>query len=95
MNSMKESTKEFLAAPRVHLNGTSQDELLDQLCRACDAVRAAEAALCSAAPNARDYYVQEADSFRIAQNQHFERLNKLRIVREELEHIAEKVSDQR
>ena len=49
--------------PRIHLNGTSKGELLDQLKAADRALGAAEEALGRAAPNARDYYVIEPNPF--------------------------------
>jgi hypothetical protein len=42
--------------PRVHLNGTSKDELVRQLENACHAIVTAQAALSECAPNGRDYY---------------------------------------
>lgn len=86
-----------LAIPTVHLNGTSADGLLEQLCDACNAIRDAEAALREAAPHGRDYYLQEPalNQFQVAQTQHFARLVKLAEVRAELEQIAEAVDEQK
>jgi hypothetical protein len=44
--------------PTVHLNGTSKDELLDQIVKAAHAIREAQRWLGAAGPNGRDYYVQ-------------------------------------
>lgn len=45
--------------PVVHLNGTADMDLRDQLQAAVQALRAALDALCFAAPNGRDYYLVE------------------------------------
>jgi hypothetical protein len=46
--------------PTVHLNGTSAEELRDQLHTVIGALNAAHYALVAAAPNGRDYYLQGA-----------------------------------
>lgn len=81
-----------LTLPTVHLNGTSRNSLLDDYIAAMDAIRLAMKALQSAAPNARDYYVQAGDTFCMAQNQHFIRLARLRETLDELNAIAEHVA---
>lgn len=83
-----------LRIPTVHLNGTSKNQLLEQLCSAIDAVHAAGRALANAAPNGRDYYTQSGDAIREATQQHEERMTKLRSVADDLEQIALAVSDQ-
>ena len=45
-----------VAVPCVHSNGTSAEELRDQLQAAVDAWREADHALAMAAPNSRDHY---------------------------------------
>jgi len=80
--------------PSVHLNGTSGDELLEQVTEASTAVRAAIRALDRAAPNARDYYVQGDDAFERARAEHAARYAKLQDVAAELYAIAEDISDQ-
>lgn len=42
--------------PTVHMNGTSPEDLLEQLVRAHQAVAGALEALDAASPNGRDYY---------------------------------------
>ena len=91
----------MLAVPTVHLNGTSKQELLDQLQNAFRAVREAQNVLAKAAPHGRDYYVQDADhpamkggAIFTAQAQHHARMAKLAGVCEELEQIAIAVQDQ-
>jgi hypothetical protein len=78
-----------LAIPTVHLNGTSRQELIDQLYVAVRALHEAGSALARAAPNARDYYVQNPLAFSLAQDQHYARMQKLRDITRELEQIAE------
>ena len=80
-----------LAIPTVHLNGTSAGELVDQLCDAVTAIRAAEKTLANACPNGRDYYPQGADAVQEALRQHANRLHHLRAVRDELDEIAETI----
>jgi hypothetical protein len=80
--------------PTVHLNGTSGAELLVQLQYATEALRAAEHALERAAPNGRDYYVQDEGAFEQARREHGSRVLRLAEVREELEQIAQAVYEQ-
>lgn len=79
-----------LQAPIVHLNGSSAANLIEQHKDAIRAIAAAQDALCSAAPHARDYYVVPG-AFELARAQHQERLDRLAAVREELELIARSV----
>ena len=81
-----------LTLPTVHINGSSRGGLLEGYIAAMDAIRLAMKALQSAAPNARDYYVQAGDTFCMAQNQHFVRLARLRETLDELNTIAEHVA---
>jgi len=78
-----------LARPFVHLNGTSREALQQSLADAADAITTAKEVLCKCAPHMRDYYVQDnwEKVFRIAQDEHTARLDKLLIVREELSAI--------
>jgi hypothetical protein len=81
--------------PRVHLNGTSKGELLEQFKTADRALRAAEEALQRAAPNERDYYVIEPNPFEGARAAHVARIKALTKVREEIMAIAIGVVDQK
>jgi hypothetical protein len=78
--------------PTIHLNGTSEDALLEEVTSACQAIREAERALQNAAPNGRDYYPQGAGAIHSALEEHEARLKKLRDVRRELEELAEAIS---
>lgn len=84
-----------MIAPIVHYNGTSQAELLRQLETAWSAVDAAIEALCQAAPNARDYYVQSSsEAFDQALTEHRGRLARLQAVADELGTLQIAVADQ-
>lgn len=84
-------------APVVHLNGTNGNDLIEQLANAANGVDAAVLALKDAAPNARDYYVQDAnsgDAYRQARDEHAARFEKLEDVRRELQAMLADVHDQ-
>ncbi len=78
-----------LAIPTVHLNGTSREALLEGLCEAVHALHEAGSAMAKASPNMRDYYINGADAFIVAQDQHTARMDKIREVITELQTIAE------
>jgi hypothetical protein len=73
-----------MLAPCVHLNGTSRDELKEQILEAARAVGRAEEALQKAFPNARDYYILGSEAINIAMKEHMNRHARLRSVRDEL-----------
>ncbi|HEU5463457.1 MAG TPA: hypothetical protein VFV82_04960 [Candidatus Binatia bacterium] len=79
--------------PTIHMNGTSREELLDQLCKAGAALRDAMGALAEASPNGRDYYVQGDGAIRQALAEHAARREKLAEVLKEIEELAEHVAD--
>lgn len=80
-----------IAAPTVHMNGTSRQELLKQFLDARSALRTAYSSMCAAAPNGRDYYVQSRDAFTTAQEQHRDRLQRIEALITEYETLAEGV----
>lgn len=80
--------------PSVHLNGSSKQELLRVHREAHRAVARAIDALCSAAPNARDYYVQDDNAFVAAAHEHTGRFNALCNVRDELSAILDGIRAQ-
>ena len=85
----------MLSVPTVHLNGTSKQELLDQLKNAFRAVREAEAIVRKAYPHGRDYYVQtDTGGIEEAMRQHGRRLVSLNNIANELEAIAIAVQEQ-
>lgn len=83
-----------LAIPSIHLNGTSQDALLEQYSNAMAAVQNAIEVLNQSAPHPRDYYPQKpTDAFFKARSQHLARLAGLESIHRELQDIALAVSD--
>lgn len=80
-------------SPTIHLNGTSREELLRQVCDAVAAVRTAIGALVDMSPNGRDYYPQGSDAINLAVKEHHARLEKLRAVQDELNAMAESIAD--
>jgi hypothetical protein len=73
--------------PTIHMNGTSAKELYEQLEKAFEAIQEAWAALKRASPNGRDYYPQGPQVVYAAEEEHFDRLNRLKSVQDELEEI--------
>ncbi len=84
-----------LLVPMVHMNGTSEKDLVEQFENAFDAVQTAYEALKKSAPNGRDYYCYppETGGFELARKQHTERLQKLHDVQNELESLIGGVMD--
>jgi hypothetical protein len=80
--------------PTIHLNGTTDEVMLDQYTAAAHAVQKAIDAICDAGPNARDYYVQGTDAALTAQREHEARVTSLKRVRDELAAIVEGIQDQ-
>ena len=85
--------------PTVHMNGTSRQELLDQVCDTMTAITNAIRVLEQSAPNARDYYPQNrpeqtADPYRTANAEHCNRVATLAAVNAEFEDIAEHIAGQ-
>lgn len=81
-----------LIVPQVHMNGTSQRELLRQFMDAHTALEEALDALRKTAPNGRDYYV--TGNFSEAQLAHIRRMTKIEEVSDEVEKIAEAIANQ-
>ena len=71
--------------PTVHLNGTSAEELRDQLQAAIEALRTAQRMLVQAAPNGRDYYPQGNSATETAMWRHACRYTDLNRMLSELE----------
>lgn len=71
--------------PLVHLNGTSQDSLCEQLQNAYHAIGAAIVKVKQAAPNRRDYYPLPDNWWDEAQAQHRKRLQILADLQDEIE----------
>lgn len=74
--------------PRIHLNGTSRESLLDGLLESARAVQIAIDTLARHCPNARDYYPISEAAFSQARAEHVDRIARLKSVYSELETIA-------
>jgi len=77
-----------LLPPTVHLNGTSKDELLNQLEAVVSALDAALAAINAAAPNGRDFYPQGPEALTNAQAAFEERILAVRRVHTDFSNLA-------
>lgn len=77
-----------MTLPTIHLNGTSKESLIDDLCTASDALNAAYEALKQTAPNGRDYYPQGPEAFAKAGGEHLDRLKRLNAIKKEIDDIA-------
>jgi len=90
---MSETKK--LMVPSVHINGTPYPELFNPVCNAGVAVREAIEALQETAPHGRDYYLQGNEALQKATSEHLARLEKLQSVLQELQDLAEGISENR
>ena len=81
-----------LSLPTVHLNGSSQESLLDGYVAAIEALRVAAQALQATSPHDRDYYTQGPDALPKAVKEHSARLHRIAVTIHELNAIAEHVS---
>ena len=81
--------------PRIHLNGTSPDDLLDPLHKAICALEQAERYLNECAPHGRDYYTISSTAIDTAFNDHLRRLNRIKDTRGELIDIEASIQEQR
>lgn len=79
--------------PLIHLNGTSREALKEQYLDASNALRLAIDAMCSCAPNARDYYPQGDHAFILATREHAARVRVLVELREDVNLLLEHVID--
>lgn len=85
---------EDLIVPRVHLNGTSKKELVDQTVKACAAAEKLLSALANMAPHGRDYYVIGGGVFPEAQKQHESRRDRVHSVLAELQVLMVEIDKQ-
>jgi hypothetical protein len=79
--------------PTIHLNGTSQRQLLEDQCDMVHALSNALDVMSQNGPNARDYYPQGDHAAAEARKEHEERMAAIRKVKFEIEKIAEYVAD--
>lgn len=88
-------TETGVIVPTVHLNGTNKNDLAEQCYNSYRSIGDAITTLSQNGPNARDYYVQGNEAYRIARDQHVNRLKRLEALQAELLSIFEGVDDQR
>lgn len=82
-----------MKVPTVHMNGTSRDELVEQLCKVSRQFNNLMAALLDAAPNGRDYYPQGDNALRDAQEERRADLKALDAMAKRYEALAETIAD--
>ena len=80
--------------PRVHLNGTSRKELLEQLETAYRALNTAYACVQSAFPHARDYYVLPDSAYTQARHEWHARLSAIAQAKVDMLEIYQNVESQ-
>jgi len=83
-----------MKTPTLHLNGTSGQELREQLALAVEAIVRAQEKLMQAMPHGRDYYPQGNDAIFQAQSEMRARDTKLEQVKQELVLMHQAVADQ-
>jgi hypothetical protein len=88
------SERAEMTVPTIHLNGTSKAQLVESLCNASVALRAAYTALKETAPNGRDYYPQGPAAMDAAQEEHFDRLRRVDAVRKEIDQLTIAIDQQ-
>ena len=94
MNTREEQDRlSKLTTPTIHLNGTSAEELFEQVCNVLSNLRDARAAMSLAAPHGRDY--PGPGGFIAANSEHTDRLLRLGAILREYEALAEYIADER
>lgn len=95
MNTKSEQERlSKLTRPTIHLNGTSAEELFEQVCNVLRDLRSARAVMAAAAPHGRDYPINDY-SFIHANSEHTDRLLRLGSIIREYEALAEHIADER
>jgi len=83
-----------MRTPTIHRNGTSFDWLKEAHLDALEAIRRAQTALQVAAPNGRDFYVQDGNATHEATEEHAARVRRLAEIEAELQEILGAIVDQ-
>lgn len=78
--------------PKIHMNGSSQAELVRQISETNRALEKALDTLRNMAPNARDYYI--TGNFKEAEAEHIARMEAVKAVQDEIMQIGEGIADQ-
>lgn len=81
-----------MTLPTIHLNGTSPDRLIADLCAASSALDAAYEALKQTAPNGRDWYPQGPAAMAAAEAEHMSRLRRVDEVKKEVDELTFAIS---
>ena len=89
--SAKDKKMQDTIIPIIHLNGTSKESLLDGYVEVYKALKFSVDKLYDAAPNGRDYYIYGEGAFEKARKQHEDRVNKLKLVMNEIEYIINSI----
>ncbi len=77
--------------PQININGTERSDLLEDLMKARRCLQHAVEALSAASPHGRDYQTAIPGAFYVAQQEHSDRIVKVRQVLAEIETIAEHI----
>jgi hypothetical protein len=80
--------------PTIHGNGTSKRSILEGYGKAFMAINKASDVLRETCPNGRDFYPQGSDALEKAILQHQARMEKLQSILDDLEELADRVSEQ-
>lgn len=80
--------------PTIHLNGSSPTHLIASYVSAAGALREALRLVGETQPNARDYYPQGDDAFKIAAEEHRLRASVLELVLSDIRELHEHVVDE-
>lgn len=80
--------------PRVNLNGSSRDALIEQRRNVCDALRTALQALQEAAPHGSDYQTAPIGSYELARSLYETRYRQIEDMRKEITEEAMAIQDQ-
>ena len=95
MPLIETAQQRMIAAPFIHLNGTSAKALSEAYERARDALVQAHAHLSNTLPNARDYYPEHVNYYNLARTQHQERMNAVAQALADLEALYYHAEDNR
>mgnify|MGYP001612338421 CR=1 FL=1 len=80
-----------LMVPTIHINGSSRERLVEDLCDAVTALHDAKTALNRTTPNGRDYYPQGKEALDRALRAHERRMSSLGVIIDELTAIVDEI----
>ena len=82
--------------PLVHMNGTSENDLVSSLCNTIELINDAIESLDGCSPNGRDYYLhKDKQALSVAVREFCARRDKLASVRDELVMMIEGIGDRK